>query len=211
MSWKIIWHIFYFSGFWIRPNVSSRARLHFFKNAKCSTTFEIFLANLFLKRSYSCLLQYWNLSCLPASKAHREVANLTQRKNLHTLAYGVRELLGNYAHIYTVLPIWGTFHSHSRNQSFHPFLIRLWTKQEFVCLSVTNFHLNYQPFLDNFWLKSYLDSRHSQGIQYLQHKFHLYLIYVLHDDQNNIALGWDSPRLRPEFWFFKDTLRIWII
>ena len=88
----------------------------------------------------------------PASKASRQVANLTWRKNTHTPIYGVKEFVCLSAAKFDL--------NYLRTGEIE------WAK----------FFLNI--FVKKCCPNTYPDSHHSQGVWNLPHKFHLYLIII---------------------------------
>ena len=109
-----------------------------------------------------------------ASKASREVAILTERKNLHTPVYGVKELVCLSVCL-SVCPSVINFDPkycrtgrtvHISNSSFiHP-------KQKTISKKFASKTVIFLYLTKN----NYLYSRHSQGVWNLQHNFHVYLI-----------------------------------
>ena len=118
-----------------------------------------------------------NIVKSPANKASREVANLTERKNLHTPVYGVKEfvclsvclsvcLLPNLTPIISGL---------AKQNGLKLFLesLQVWLPELFCKLVF----LQKQLITDFLAGNIYPTSPHSQGLWNLSYKFHLYLIW----------------------------------
>ena len=95
----------------------------------------------------------------PASEASMEVANLTERKNLHTPIYGVKEFV-------------------CKNQLKKSWQVWLHFCKPVFVSKTANLWLNWL-----FWQKIItLTSPILRGVWNLPHKFHLYLVHI---NQNN--------------------------
>ena len=117
------------------------------------------------------------LRCPPASIVSGKVANLTERKNMHTSLYGIKKFvcLSVYYKLWPQLfKLWCfRLKSHFWQEKNHGSLLRNITKATSYVKMTTN------AFIKLLFLLKLLMTPplNSQGVWNLPHKFHLYLIF----------------------------------